>query len=46
MDYAVLTGAALRGVSYRGPLSLELNSGNDDPVAALRLGKELLETVV
>jgi sugar phosphate isomerase/epimerase len=39
-------GAALRSVGYRGPLSLELNPANADPVAALREGKELLETVV
>jgi sugar phosphate isomerase/epimerase len=39
-------GAALRSVAYRGPLSLELNPANADPVAALREGKELLESVV
>ena len=39
-------GAALRSVGYRGPLSLELNPANADPVAALREGKGLLETVV
>jgi sugar phosphate isomerase/epimerase len=42
----VALGAALRSVGYRGPLSLELNPANADPVAALREGKELLETVV
>jgi D-psicose/D-tagatose/L-ribulose 3-epimerase len=39
-------GAALRSVGYHGPLSLELNPANADPVAALRQAKELLETVV
>ncbi len=39
-------GAALRSVGYRGPLSLELNPANADPVAALREGKDLLETLV
>jgi xylose isomerase len=39
-------GSALRAVGYRGPLSLELNPSNADPVAALREGKALLETVV
>ncbi len=38
-------GAALRSVGYRGPLSLELNPANADPVAALREGKELLESL-
>ncbi len=38
-------GAALRAVGYCGPLSLELNPANADPVAALREGKELLEAV-
>jgi sugar phosphate isomerase/epimerase len=39
-------GAALRSVGYRGPLSLELKPTNADPVAALREGKELLETLM
>jgi D-psicose/D-tagatose/L-ribulose 3-epimerase len=39
-------GAALRSVGYRGPLSLELNPTNTDPVGALREGKELLEALV
>jgi sugar phosphate isomerase/epimerase len=38
-------GAALRAVGYRGPLSLELNPANVDPVGALREGKALLEAV-
>jgi xylose isomerase len=45
-DGLVALGAALRSVGYRGPLSLELNPANADPVAALREGKALLETVV
>jgi hypothetical protein len=36
---------ALRSVGYRGPLSLELNPANADPIAALREGKSLLESV-
>ena len=36
-------GAALRSVEYRGPLSLELNASNADPIAALREGKAQLE---
>jgi sugar phosphate isomerase/epimerase len=39
-------GSALRSVGYRGPLSLELSPTNADPVAALREGKELLQTLV
>ncbi len=39
-------GAALRSVGYGGPLSLELNPANADPVAALRQGKELLESLL
>ncbi len=39
-------GAALREVGYRGPLCLELNAANADPVQALRQGKELVERVV
>jgi sugar phosphate isomerase/epimerase len=35
--------AALASVGYRGPLSLELNPTNADPVGALRQGKALLE---
>jgi sugar phosphate isomerase/epimerase len=45
-DGLVALGAALRAAGYRGPLSLELNPANADPVAALREGKALLETVV
>lgn len=45
-DGLVALGAALRSVGYRDPLSLELNPANADPVAALREGKALLETVV
>jgi sugar phosphate isomerase/epimerase len=36
---------ALRAIDYRGGLALELNPGNDDPVAALREGKELVEAL-
>ncbi|HKI38588.1 MAG TPA: sugar phosphate isomerase/epimerase [Gemmataceae bacterium] len=36
---------ALRSVGYRGPLSLELNPANADPVGALREGKDLLEGI-
>ncbi len=39
-------GLALRSIGYRGRLSLELNPSNGDPIAALREGKELLETLV
>jgi sugar phosphate isomerase/epimerase len=35
--------AALRGVGYRGPLTLELNARNADPVQALASGKQLLQ---
>jgi D-psicose/D-tagatose/L-ribulose 3-epimerase len=35
--------AALPAAGYRGPLALELNPTNTDPVAALRDGKALLE---
>jgi sugar phosphate isomerase/epimerase len=45
-DGLVGLGAALRSVGYRGPLSLELNPANADPVAALRQGKELLESLL
>jgi sugar phosphate isomerase/epimerase len=38
-------GAALRSVDYRGPLTLELNSSNADPIGALREGKALLQSV-
>jgi sugar phosphate isomerase/epimerase len=38
--------AALRSVGYNGPLSLELSPNNADPVAALREGKKLLETIM
>jgi sugar phosphate isomerase/epimerase len=36
---------ALRSVGYGGPLSLELNPDNADPVTALREGKALLGTI-
>jgi sugar phosphate isomerase/epimerase len=45
-DGLAALGAALRLVGYRGPLALELNPANADPVAALREGMALLETVV
>jgi D-psicose/D-tagatose/L-ribulose 3-epimerase len=35
----------LRSAGYGGPLSLELNPNNADPVAALREGKALLEAM-
>jgi sugar phosphate isomerase/epimerase len=35
--------AALPAAGYRGPLALELNPANADPIAALRDGKALLE---
>jgi D-psicose/D-tagatose/L-ribulose 3-epimerase len=37
-------GVALRSVDCGGPLSLELNPRNADPIAALREGKKLLES--
>jgi sugar phosphate isomerase/epimerase len=39
-------GLALRSAGYRGPLALELNPANADPIAGLRQGKELLETLI
>jgi sugar phosphate isomerase/epimerase len=36
---------ALSRAGYRGPLALELNPGNADPVSALRKGKELLQQI-
>jgi len=38
--------AALPRAGYRGPLALELNPRNADPVAALRDGKTLLERLL
>jgi sugar phosphate isomerase/epimerase len=35
--------SALRAIGYRGGLTLELNPGNADPVAALRDGKAIME---
>jgi sugar phosphate isomerase/epimerase len=38
--------AALDATGYRGALTLELNSKNADPVAALREGKALVERLL
>jgi sugar phosphate isomerase/epimerase len=44
-DALAALASALRSAGYGGPLSLELNPNNADPVAALRQGKALLEAL-
>jgi hypothetical protein len=38
--------AALRSIGYRGALALELNPANQEPVDALREGKEIVERML